>query len=94
MLLCVLLPMVEAVNPHMATSNFILYSLNANGMTNPVKVDHFNLVIGSRKPHIFVVNETKTHSRISKTLPLHDYDIYEELGELAKTTIFSNGVSS
>jgi len=92
-LVCGLLPVVEAVNPHAATTNFILYSLNANGMTNPVKVNHFNTVIGSRKPHVFVVNETKTRSKISKTLPCHDYDIYEEPGAPADNHhIFKWGV--
>ena len=85
--------MVEAVNPHLATTNFILYSLNTNRMTNPVKVNHFNSVIGSRQPHIFVVNETKTCSKTSKTLPFHDYDIYEEPGEPADNHhIFKWGV--
>ena len=92
-LLCGLLPMVKAANPHSSTSNFIFYSLNANGMTNPVKVNHFNSVIGSRKPHVFVVNETKTRSKTSKTLPSHDYDIYEEPGEPADNHhIFKWGV--
>ena len=85
--------MVKAANPHLATTNFILYSLNANGMTNPVKVNHFNLVIGSRNPHVFVVNETKTHSKISKMLPCHKYDIYEEPGAPADNHhIFKWGV--
>jgi hypothetical protein len=84
---------VKAAIPHTATCNFILYSLNANGMTHPVKVNHFNSVIGSRKPHVFVVNETKTRSKISKTLPFHDYDIYEESGEPADNHhIFKWGV--
>ena len=88
-----LLPIVKAVNPHSATANFILYSLNANGMTNPVKVNHFNTVIGSRKPHVFIVNETKTRSKINKTLLCHDYDIYEEPGEPADNHhIFKWGV--
>ena len=88
-----LLPIVKAVNPNSATTNFILYSLNANGMTNPVKVNHFNTVIGSRKPHVFIVNETKTRSKINKTLPCHDYDIYEEPGEPADNHhIFKWGV--
>jgi len=92
-LLCGLLPMVKAVNPHTATTNFILYSLNANGMTNPVKVNHFNTVIALRKPHVFVVNKTKTRSKISKTLPCHDYDIYEEPSEPADNHhIFKWGV--
>lgn len=85
--------MVKAANPQAAMSNFILYSLNANGMTNPVKVDHFNSVIGSRWLHIFVVNETKTWSKTSKTLPSDDYDIHEELGEPAENHhIFKWGV--
>ena len=92
-LLCSLLPMAKAVHPSSAMSNFILYSLNANGMMNPVKVDHFNAVIGSRWPHIFIVNETKTRSNTSKTLPSHNYDIYEEPGEPADNHhIFKWGV--
>lgn len=93
LLLCGLLPVVKAANPHSTTSNFILYSLNANGMMNPVKVNHFNSVIVSRKPHIFVVNKTKTCSKISNTLPIHEYDIYKEPGEPADNHhIFKWGV--
>ena len=62
-------------------------------MTHPVKVNHFNSVIGSGKPHVFVVNETKTCSKISKMLPFHNYDIYKESGEPADNHhIFKWGV--
>ncbi|KIK04951.1 hypothetical protein K443DRAFT_35575, partial [Laccaria amethystina LaAM-08-1] len=75
---------VSAYVPPSATSSFTIYGLNANGMVQPVKVSHFNTVIGARRPHIFVVNETKTKSKLSGSLPFSDYDIYEEPGECAE----------
>jgi hypothetical protein len=75
---------VSAYVPPSATSSFTIYGLNANGMVQPVKVSHFNTVIGARRPHIFVVNETKTKSKLGGSLPFSDYDIYEEPGECAE----------
>ena len=70
--------------PLSATSTFTIYSLNSNGMVQPVKVNHFKSVIGARRPHVFVVNETKTKSKLGSSLPSSDYNIYEEPGECAE----------
>ena len=75
---------VSAYVPPAATSSFTLFGFNANGMVQPVKVAHFNSMIGTRRPHIFVINETKTKSKIGGSLPFSDYDIYEEPGECAE----------
>ena len=75
---------VSAYVPPTATSAFTLFSINANGMVQPVKVNQFNSVIGTRKPYIFIVNEMKTKSNLGGSLPFSDYDIYEEPGECAE----------
>ena len=75
---------VSAYVPPAATSSFTLFSINANGMVQPVKVNHFNSVIGARRPHIFVINETKTKSKLGGSLLFSNYDIYEEPGECAE----------
>jgi len=61
----------------------MIYALNANGLVQPVKLNHINKVINTLKPHAFVIGETKTQSKLSKSLPFLDYDIYEEPGERA-----------
>jgi len=70
--------------PPSATSMFMIYGLNANGMVQLIKVNHFNSVIGVRRSHIFIVNEMKTKSKLSGSLPFSDYKIYEEPGECAE----------
>lgn len=75
---------VSAFVPPSATSTFTIYGLNGNGMVHPVKINHFNSVIGTRRPHVFVVNETKTKTKLGSSLPYSDYDIYEEPGECAE----------
>jgi len=64
-----------------ATSTLSIYALNANGLVQPVKLSHINSVIKARNPQTFVLGETKTKSKLSSSLPFHDYDIYEESGE-------------
>jgi hypothetical protein len=78
-----LLPIVNAATPLASTSTFSIYALNANGLVQPVKLNHINKVINTLKPYAFVIGETKTQSKLSKSLPFLDYDIYEESGERA-----------
>ncbi len=73
------IPVAEAMSP--PTSTFSIYALNANGLVQPIKLNHINEAINARKPHVFVIGETKTQSKLSKSLPYLDYDIYEEPGE-------------
>ena len=54
--------------------------LNANGLVKPVKLNHINSVVRTRSPQAFVIGETKTKSKLSKSLPFSDYEIYEEEG--------------
>jgi hypothetical protein len=77
-----LLPMASAAGPT-STSTFSIYALNANGLVQPVKLNHINNAIRTLKPHIFVIGETKTQSKLSKSLPFLEYDIYEESAERA-----------
>ena len=86
-LVLILASMVQAAQasvPPSATSTFTAYSFNANGMVQPVKVNHFNAAVAARSPHAFVINETKTRSKLSRSLPYNEYDIYEEPGEQAE----------
>ena len=73
-----------ATVPPSATSSFTVYGLNTNRMVQPIKINHFNAVICTRRPHIFIVNETKTKSKLRSSLPFLHYDIYKEPGECAE----------
>ena len=75
-----LIQTVQAMNPASSTSTLSIYSLNANGLVKPVKLNHINSVIRTRSPQAFVIGETKTKSKLSKSLPFSDYKIYEEEG--------------
>ena len=75
-----LVQMVHATNPASSTSTLSIYALNANGLVKPVKLNHINNVIKTRCPQAFVIGETKTRSKLSKSLPFSDYEIYEEEG--------------
>ncbi|KAK7015767.1 hypothetical protein R3P38DRAFT_2397063, partial [Favolaschia claudopus] len=66
------------------TSTFSIYSFNANGLVHSVKMHHISSAISHRKPHVFVLNESKTNSQTAKNLPNGDYQIHEEPG--VKTT--------
>ncbi|KII90985.1 hypothetical protein PLICRDRAFT_174331 [Plicaturopsis crispa FD-325 SS-3] len=57
-----------------------VYALNANGLISPGTVHHVNTAINARKPHVFVLTETKTDSKLSSTLPNCEYNIFEEPG--------------
>lgn len=81
MLIVGLLSVVPLANATTPTSTFTIYALNANGLVQPVKLSHINNAINAHKPHVFVIGETKTQSKLSKSLPYLDYDIYEEPGE-------------
>ena len=59
---------------------FSVYALNGNGLTHAVKMNHIKSVIQTRRPHIFVLSESKTNSRVSSSLPYSDYSIFEEPG--------------
>ena len=78
---------------HAPTSTFSIYALNANGLVQPVKLNHINSVINAMKPQAFVIGETKTRANLGESLPFSDYDIYEEAGECAENHhIFKWGI--
>lgn len=91
-----LLDVVQAAGmPLSSTSTISIYALNANGLVQAVKVKHINNVINLRRPHAFVIGETKTKTKtkLSKSLPFLDYDIHEEAGESAENHhIFKWGI--
>jgi hypothetical protein len=49
-------------------------------MVNPGIIAHINTAINARRPHLFVISETKTNSRMGGKLPIRDYNIFEETG--------------
>ena len=59
-------------------STLSVFALNANGLVHPGKIAHINTAINSRRPHLFVISETKTNSRMGSKLPTRDYNIFEE----------------
>ena len=61
-------------------STLSVFALNANGLVHPGKIAHVNTAINSRRPHLFVISETKTNSRMGSKLPTRDYNIFEETG--------------
>jgi len=62
------------------TSSLTVYALNANGLVNPGKIAHINSAISARRPHLFVISETKTNSNMGSKLLKNDYNIFEETG--------------
>ena len=76
------LSVAEAVTPSpSASSTLSVYALNTNGLVNPVKLQNVNSAIRSWSPHVFVIGETKTKSKLSTSLPSDDYHIFEEPGQ-------------
>ncbi|KAF8163597.1 hypothetical protein B0H34DRAFT_795285 [Crassisporium funariophilum] len=88
-----LIQTAQAAIPMSKTATLSIYTLNANSLVQPVKVNHINKVIKAMKPHTFILGKTKTKSKLSKSLPYSKYDIYEEPGESAKNYhIFKWGI--
>jgi len=88
-----LLQLAQAAIPPTLTSTLSIYALNANGLVKPVKLNHINNAIKTRNPQAFVISETKTRSKLSKSLPFSDYEIYEEEGICAENHhIFKWGI--
>ena len=46
-----------------------------------VKLQQFSDAVRSRRPHVFVVSETKTNTKLCNSLPHHEYKIFEESAE-------------
>ena len=73
-----LLQPVATLPPRASTLS--IYALNVNGFISMAKIHHVNNVICSRQPHIFIVSETKTSSKMGSQLPTQEYNVYEETG--------------
>ena len=65
-------------------STLSVFVLNANGIVHPGKIAHINTAINLQRPHLFVISETKTNSRMGNKLPIRDYNIFEETGVKTK----------
>jgi hypothetical protein len=61
-------------------STLSVYALNTNGLVHPGKIAHINSAINTRRPHLFVISETKTNSKMGNKLPKDNYTIFEETG--------------
>ncbi|KAJ6629081.1 hypothetical protein B0H10DRAFT_1939978 [Mycena sp. CBHHK59/15] len=61
-----------------------MYALNGNGLVNSTKLVHINKAINVRKPHSFVLTESKTNSKVGPELPADNYTIFEEPGVQAE----------
>ncbi|TFK21086.1 hypothetical protein FA15DRAFT_718170 [Coprinopsis marcescibilis] len=79
--------------PPTVTSSMSVLVINANGFVQPVKVSHVNSMINVRRPHAFVIGETKTQSKVRDSLPHYEYDVYEKPGVKADSHhIFKWGI--
>jgi hypothetical protein len=72
-------------------NSLTVYALNANGLVHPGKISHINAAINTRRPHLFVISETKTNSKMGDKLPKSDYNIFEETGVKTDNHHFING---
>jgi hypothetical protein len=69
---------VKAAPSHAPTLS--VYALKANGFVSPIKIHHVSNVIRSRRPHVFVISETKTSAKMGPKLTTQGYNVYEETG--------------
>ena len=87
------LQMAQAASPMTSMSTFSIYTLNANSLIQPVKLNHINNVINARSPHVFIISETKTQAELNSSLSCSEYNIYEEASEHAENYhIFKWGI--
>ena len=56
-----------------STTAFTIYAFNGNGMTGTVKLQQFSEAVHLRRPHAFVLSETKTNTKLRNSLPYHEY---------------------
>ena len=53
-------------------NSLTVYALNANGLVHLGKISHINSAINTRRPHLFVISETKTNLKMGDKLPKGD----------------------
>ncbi|KAF8232982.1 hypothetical protein L208DRAFT_1269320, partial [Tricholoma matsutake] len=54
--------------------------LNANGLADPMKINAINSMVKSVKPHLMVIQETKSVQNVAAQLHLPGYDFHKSLG--------------
>jgi hypothetical protein len=84
-MLVALLSFCSYANALMTPSNtFTVLALNSNGFgsSHGLKIQNVNNLILARRPHVFVLSETKTGSKICNDLPNTEYTIHESTGVL------------
>jgi hypothetical protein len=80
MMVCFLFLCQPAVAAPSHAPTLTVYALNANGFVSLAKIHHMNNVIRSRRPHVFVISETKTSAKMGSKLSSLGYNVYEETG--------------
>jgi hypothetical protein len=64
------------------TFNVLALNLNGFGSSHGLKIQNVNNLILARRPHVFVLSETKTGSKVCNDLPNTEYAIHESTGVL------------
>ncbi|KAJ7694634.1 hypothetical protein B0H17DRAFT_1199155 [Mycena rosella] len=57
-----------------------MFTLNRNGLVHSNKMAHISAAINYRRPHVFILSESKTNTKTAKSLPNNEYTILEEEG--------------
>ena len=71
-----------------ASAAFVFRSIaiNANGLSDPMKIAALSSMTRSAKPHILIIGETKSVHHVSSRLTIPDYDFHENPGQPAVGT--------
>ena len=71
-----------------ASAAFVFRSIaiNANGLSDPMKIAALSSMTRSAKPHILIIGETKSMHHVSSRLTIPDYDFHENPGQPALGT--------
>ncbi|KAF8231799.1 hypothetical protein L208DRAFT_1467249 [Tricholoma matsutake] len=67
-------------SPSVSVSALQAISLNANSLADPMKINAINSMVKSVKPHLVVIQETKSAQNVAAQLHLPGYDFHESLG--------------
>ena len=69
-----------ASNSGPVSSSLRIMSINANGLSNPMKLNAIQDMVHNSQPHILVVGETKNANEVESRLHLPGYDSFENPG--------------
>jgi len=66
-----------------ASAAFAFHSIaiNANGLSDPMKIAALASMTRSAKPHVLIIGETKSVHHVPSHLTISDYDFYENPGQ-------------